>query len=331
MRGNLVVMFCWMVLIGAFVPSNAAFAQQAAPAPTKVVVGAYVNDLQNVDLASHSYIVDLYIWFRWSNRDIDVPATMEFMNIFPAQERVQKLTYDKPLEMPDGTIYNVIRYQGAFSSKFLLESYPFDTQLLVVAIEDAELGAEDLVYVPDAEGITINPDVRLPGYRIGKPEMRFSAKPYPTTFGDLSSPETSAYSRVSLVIPITRPWISGLVKTLIPIFIAILCAGLALYIHPDHVEGRIGLVITALLTLVALQFTAAADLPTVGYLMLIDQIYLVSFIYMLAVLARVVSASWIDSDVSHDVVARRDRRAHIATTVLFSGVLAAMIVAGVNG
>ena len=60
---------------------------------------------------------------------------------------------------------------------------------------------------------------------------------------------------------------------------------LALLIHPDQVEGRLGLGITALLTLVAMQFTAASDLPEVGYLMLIDKVYLASNLFILAVLA----------------------------------------------
>ena len=303
-----------------------AAAQTAARPPDKVVVGIYVNDLQNVDLARHSYVVDLYIWFRWANRDLDPPKTMEFMNIFPTEERIQTLIFDKHQDQPDGTLYNVVRYQGAFSSKFRLTGYPFDTQQLVVAVEDSELGDENLVYMADDNPITVNPEITLPGYVLGKPEIKFAPKPYPTFFGDLSNPDTTAYSRVTLTIPITRPWVSGVVKTLLPIFIAILCAALALYIHPYHVESRVGLVITALLTLVALEFTAAADLPTVGYLMLTDQIYLLSFGYMLAVLARVVNASWIDKGISEAAAARKDRWALLVTTAVFAAALGAAIV-----
>jgi hypothetical protein len=57
-------------------------------------------------------------------------------------------------------------------------------------MEDSISGADKQVYVPDPEGgVTINPEITLPGFRVGKPEMRITAKPYPTDFGDLADPD----------------------------------------------------------------------------------------------------------------------------------------------
>jgi hypothetical protein len=50
--------------------------------PTEVRVGALVNDIQQLDLQSHSYNVDLYMWFKWKNPDIDPSRSFEFMNAF---------------------------------------------------------------------------------------------------------------------------------------------------------------------------------------------------------------------------------------------------------
>jgi hypothetical protein len=36
-------------------------AAQVPDSPAKVVVGAYINDI-------NSYAVDLYVWFRWKRR-----------------------------------------------------------------------------------------------------------------------------------------------------------------------------------------------------------------------------------------------------------------------
>ncbi len=48
-------------------------AAQVPDSPAKVVVGAYINDI-------NSYAVDLYVWFRWKASDLDPSKTMEFMN-----------------------------------------------------------------------------------------------------------------------------------------------------------------------------------------------------------------------------------------------------------
>lgn len=45
-------------------------------------VGVYVNDVPQVDLATNSFTLDAFIWFRWSDPGYDPAATMEFMNPF---------------------------------------------------------------------------------------------------------------------------------------------------------------------------------------------------------------------------------------------------------
>ncbi len=50
------------------------------PGPDKVTVGAFINDLQDIDLVSENFTVDFYLWMRWSNPKIDPSLTLESMN-----------------------------------------------------------------------------------------------------------------------------------------------------------------------------------------------------------------------------------------------------------
>ena len=76
----------------------------------------------------------------------------------------------------------------------------------------------------------------------------------------------------------------------------VICAALMYFVRPHYVEGRIGLGITALLTLVALQLTSSATLPDVDYLMMLDKIYLLAYVFIIAALARAVLTSWRGAD-----------------------------------
>ena len=79
--------------------------------------------------------------------------------------------------------------------------------------------------MPDPEdAVTINPDITLPGFKIGKPELRIVERPYPTDFGDLSEPEATDYSRVILTIPVTRPIVAMSIKAFVPIGLTVVCA-----------------------------------------------------------------------------------------------------------
>ena len=300
---------------------------KATDDPAKVVVGAYINDIQQLDFKSNNYAVDLYVWFRWKGADIDPSKTMEFMNRYASDDNLREELYDKPSEMPDGSLYAIIRYQGKFSTNFALENYPFDKQFLTVVMEDSLLGADKQVYVPDGTpAVTLDPEITLPGFRVGKPSLEVSDNTYPTNFGDISQPDADSYSRLTLSVPVTRPVVAMSVKTFVPIVLIVVCAALVFFVRPRYVEGRIGLGITALLTLVALQLTSGAALPDVDYLMMLDKIYLLAYLFIILALARVVATSWRGADPEAErSIARRDRifaAALLATYLAANAVIA---------
>jgi hypothetical protein len=79
-------------------------------------------------------------------------------------------------------------------------------------------------------------------------------------------------------------------------------------VRPRYVEGSIGLGITALLTLVALQLTSSASLPDVDYLMMIDKVYLLAYLFIILALVRVVMTSWRGADPESEAsISRHDR------------------------
>jgi hypothetical protein len=268
-------------------PQAASTAPLAGPAgPAQVKIGLYINDIQAIDLHNYSFVADVYVWFRDSDAGIVPGNTFEWMNMFAPDDHVQTATYDAPQPQPDGSEYQVFRHQGPFAAKFSIKTFPFDRHELTIEIEDKAWDASRLTYV--ADDVTMNPNIELPGFIIGKPELKIVNKPYPTAFGDLAQPDPAPYSRAIVSIPISRPVLSGITKSFLPVFIVVLVAAAALLLSPNRVEARVGLSITALLTLVALQLAATSGLPDVGYLLMLDQVYLASYGFVLLVVALLV-------------------------------------------
>ncbi len=290
-------------------PVTATEATKAPTGPAEVTVGVYVNDIQQLDLQSHSYVMDFYLWFRWQNPDINPQSTLEFMNPFQLWGHINTPLYEAPQDLPDGWKYTAIRYQGQFNSKLPLEKYPFDTQNLVIEFEDNSSGSTGIKFVPDTNAITINPELTLPGYILDKPTLVIKDKPYPTNFGDTRLTELEPYSRVTVNVPVHRPWFTYAVKVILPIFLVAACAALVFYIHPSYVEGRIGMGITALLTLVALQLTSNSQLPEVDYLMMIDMLFIAAYLFVIASLAQAVFTSWHTQSGEEAKAALMDRKA----------------------
>lgn len=305
-----------------------------AAEPAKVYVGAHVSDIREVDLQSHSYRMDLYIWFRWNDPAIDPSQSAEIMNAFDPADHVRTPLYEEPQEMPDGSRYMIFRVQGKFSSKFPLQMYPFDRQTLTVAMEDTVHPASELVYVPDTNAsapVSMNGNVRLPGFDIGKPAIAVSAFPYMTNFGDLSQPDKASYSRAVFSVPVERPWMATGIKVFLPVILVLLCTSFVFLVHPAYIEGRLGVAITALLTLVALQLTSASGMPEVDYLLMTDKIYLLSYLFIIVTLMQVVRSSGFVHAKKYTEVMAGDRRALVAFVSLLVAGAAVIFVTTLKG
>ncbi len=299
----------------------------ASPAPVarRVAVGAYVNDIQRLDLKSHSFTLDLYLWMRWKDPALDPPASLEFVNPFELWSHTQTREFEKPLKLPDGSYYQVIRHQGPFSQKLPLNNYPFDRQVLAVEFEDLKYDDRDLVYETDPAGVSVNAAMQLPGFQIGSPRLTVVKSSYPTGFGDPRADRGLTFSRVRLEIPIRRPILTHAVKRMLPILCVLFCAALMFLFNPRFVDARVGIGITALLTVVALQLTLNADLPEVHYLVLMDKIYLGAYLYVILGLAVVVKTTWMYERGQKEEARRLERASLVGLSASFAAVLAVIV------
>lgn len=140
-----------------------------APAVEKVKIGIYLNDVQNIDVHNNNYLLDFYLWFKWSDKESDPTASFEFMNHSESWGTINTKVTEKPETLPDGTQYQVMHIQGRMSDKMDLRAYPFDHQNLTILIEDAVKDVAGLVY--EIEEVKVNPALKIPGFEFGEPKI----------------------------------------------------------------------------------------------------------------------------------------------------------------
>ncbi len=290
--------------------------------PTTVKVGVHVNDIMAIDLRSHSFMADGYIWFRWQG-DRDPAGSMEFINPFELWGHMEELNFEEPEELEDGTMYQVMRFQGGFSQKLPLYDYPFDKQVLGIIFEDSVDPVQGVIY--ESDGITINPALVLPGFEIGKPALVIEQHRYETKFGDPRQTEPETYSRARIEVPIARPILAYAVKLLLPILCAAVSGVLMFLFRPTLVDTRTGIGITSLLTIVALQITSNEDLPEIGYLTLLDKLYVCAYLVVIGGLLAVVRSTALAEEGKEDVARAWDKRALLVLTLSFALAVAYLI------
>lgn len=292
--------------------------------PDEVLAGVYVSNIQSVNQATNSFDADFYVWLRWRNPDLDPTAGVEVMNPYMAWGLVVTPVHEEPQRQSDGSLLWLARYQGSFNAPLSLSDYPFERQTLRIIIEDGVDTTARVVYRPDTDPVTLDPEVTLPGYNIGRPTIDFGEFTYESTFGEVDSTrEDRTYPRITVTIPLSSPAVSGIVKTMLPIGVVLIAAALALVIPVVHVDAKIGLAITALLALVAMHWGVSSGLPDAGYLVMIDVLYLLAYAAVTAILAVTVAGVWTVRSKGEQAATAMERR----MLVMIGGTLLVALVA----
>jgi hypothetical protein len=292
----------------------------------QVKVGFYPVSIYQVDMASNTYYVDTYMWMRWKG-DIDPTGTLEFTNMVEEWGKQQENLLEEPKVLADGSSYQIMRIEGRFVQPFSLANYPLDKQALSIMIEDTTNGADAVSYVIDSEGSGIGDSLQVPGWSLDRWSAQTFRHEYGTSFGEEETP--SAYSAAKFSIEISRPLSFFYWKLMLPLFIVLGAALSSLLIRPQDLDVRSALPAGALLTSIFLQKSYSDGLPDLGYLILMDKIYLVVYALIVLTLIRAITAykATAGADASKiQVIHGTDKKILVLMVVVFVAAVATLVI-----
>ena len=287
------------------------------PHPVEVFTGFYVYSITELDLASGSFLVSGYVWFRWKGPSLG-DETFDFSFVNGTIETID----DTKVREYRGWRRQSRYFTARFRAGFLLYDYPFDSQVLPLILEHRWLGSKSLVFVPDtdaeltdgAKGSFIGERVKIGDWNIVDVQHRETTKTFETDFGALRKDLWDLRSsRYEFLITIERETTPYLVKVVFPLTVIVLMAFCVFFIHPKELLAQAGMSIVALLTCVAFHTFQSDSLPAVGYLVTADKFFLLSYLVILSSLVGVV---WIHRVYSRGDVAGRGAspRASVASS-----------------
>ena len=233
---------------------------------------------------------------------------------------------EEPKVLADGSKYQIMRVEGRFVQPFSLADYPLDQQKLSIIIEDTTNGAEKISYVVDKEGSGLGNSLRIPGWQINGWSSQIYAHDYGSKFGEEAADST--YSTAAFAVEIGRPASFFYWKLLMPLFMVLLAGFAALFLSPQNIDSRTALPAGALLTAIFLQKSYSDSLPDVGYLILMDKIYLVAYALIVVTLVRVITvfrSTHNADEAGMAKLAAADARFMVILTAIFAAATAAIV------
>lgn len=252
-----------------------------------VKAGIYLMNVYDLDINRYSFYADFYLWFNWTgSRD---PMNIEFVNAVEKWGFSQTPFHEEAQEKADGGYYNGMRTEGRFYHSFDLRRFPLDRHELDIRIENVDYPLDSLRFIPDTASSLFRKDFVIPGWHIDRARLSTRAYTYETAFGEPEK-QGSRFSDFTLLLTISRPLSYFLLKLLLPLAVVMLASLGSLFIHPSYIDARISLPIGGLLSCVFLQQSYSSALPDVGYMVLMDKIYLLAYVLIALIMLRVILA-----------------------------------------
>jgi hypothetical protein len=254
----------------------------AAEPPAEVFTGAYAYAFSDIDLQSGTFRFDGYLWFRWRCEQIG-DGIFDFVMINGVIDDID----EAPVIKANGWCRQSRRIRATMRANYQLQDYPFDRQTLSIRVEHRWFGTDKMRFVPDEGAVPagssaleafLSRDLDIHQWQVLDVSQTAEAYHYETDFGSIEKGTWDGLSsRYTFSVQIARPFFPYLLKVVLPLMIIVGMAFLAFAIRPGRFDSKVSLLVTALLSTVALHLTQASALPEVGYLVRADIFFLISY------------------------------------------------------
>ncbi len=278
-------------------------AQGRAVAPKQVHVGVYVKQVHGISLRDSLVTVDFHVWFRWTD---DVLKPLESFDLVNGRIESRESAYEANIE---GVHYASCRVVAALHKLWDVSRYPLDSHTFAIEIEDNNLEADKLIYVPDVENSGMSTHAEVAGWTLKPGNAVVITNTDHTNYGDLSLPSgrESSWSRFVFSVEVSRPGIGIFVKLFAGLFIATAIALQSLLIPAQQIEARLGLAVGAMFAAVASEYLVAAGLPESNGLTMAEALHILSFAFIFIALTESILVYKFTTQGRETAAARVDR------------------------
>lgn len=290
-------------LCHAFTPASAQ--------PDTVKIGAFINDIYDLNLSEQSFSAEFWVWFNYRNPELKPLETLEIPN---AKSVESSLDFT---EQKEGVTWAGKKVHAVIKKDWDVRRFPFDEQVMTFELEESDQDIGTMVYVPDLENTKLNPKLTLSNWKIERFELSADTKKYDTTYGDPTLSEGSAYPHASLSVFIKRQsW--GLFFSLFTgLYVAFFISSLVFFIDPIEVDPRFGLSVGGLFAAVGNKYIVDSILPQSTTFTLVDKLHILTYLFLLLCIVLSVISLRMWKNGREITSARFDRRAYFVIVSMY--------------
>lgn len=272
--------------------------------PDTVKIGAFINDIYDINLNDKSFSIQFWVWFNYGKSELKPLETLEIPN---AKEVDYSLDFT---EEKNGISWAGKKVRAIVKKDWDIRRFPFDEQQMTVEFEESDKDIGTMVYVADSANTKLDPKLTLSNWNIERFEISTGSHKYQTTYGDPSLSEGSEYPHASITVFIKRKsW--GLFFSLFTgLYVAFFISSLVFFLDPVDVDPRFGLSVGGLFAAVGNKYIVDSILPQSTTFTLVDKLHILTYVFLLLCIVLSVISLRIWKNGYPERSAKFDRRAY---------------------
>lgn len=242
-------------------------------------VGVYIMSLYDLKPAENTYSADFWVWYNCpQDKEIKILESRELVNSKHAEVSLSDS------ENTDGNmVWSSEKIKAVLLHDWDITNFPFDTQNFKIVFEEGLMTHEELLYAPDQLNSKIDPNVKIPGWKMKEFKVESFAQAYDTNFGDPTTQQTSSYSRFVATITMQRDSVGLFLKLHMGVYIAFIVGMFAFLMDSssgDMFTGRISLLVGMLFAALLNLQIVDSSLGSSVNMTLVDRVHILTLFYL---------------------------------------------------
>jgi hypothetical protein len=218
LRGGLTVLALALCALAVTRPAEAA--------PEQARMGIYLGGVHGLDFASGKYSADFWLWSIVTSERFSPVETAYVVN---EADRAPEPT--RTIHSADGR-WDQRRIRAELWADWNVARFPFDRQVLTIAVEESLATADELAYVADTQNSGIDPTLTIPGWRIIGWDIASTVHPDATNFGNPATRDADRSSRLVFRLTIQRDGLPLFADLTLGAFVSFIIMALSFRMQP---------------------------------------------------------------------------------------------------
>lgn len=264
---------------------------EEVPVTPDVEFGMFITNLHDINFSDNEFQIEFWSWFLSPKLDYLPSERTEITN-----SKKFSIRNANTQKFDDNYLHSQV-FKGTIKKQWDIRDFPFDTQTLIISLEDTIETTDSLVFSID-ETSSIANDVIPEGWRLQSFNVVAAESDYPTTFGD---PRTSAdtnykFSKVEARLTLKRNGVRVFITAFLGLFVATVLMLIVYVINSTKtglsvipLQPRITLCVGAIFAAVGSIYSLNAKIPYTTDFTLSDSLQITTFI---GIALAIISSVW---------------------------------------